>query len=168
MEYDGWWTKGKIIFFSILAFVIIVGGSIGGPILNDALNASTAPLTSSLQEKSQVYTAQNRINQYKQFFAEDETYLSDLAAVKTNVQTLNAFNKQYTSTQITNDPTGNLIQVQQEDISAATGAKQICVSAAEAYNKDSKEIVTGAQFKGHNIPKSVSVTACQTGSITNK
>jgi hypothetical protein len=160
----GFWTKTKIIWFSILGLVLIVGLSIGIPIAKDAINSTTAPITSKLQEKSQVFTAQNRINQYNKFYDEYGTYQDDLEAVKTNVSALNAFNKSYSPAMISADTTGALQQTFGEDSQAVTGARQICVQAANQFNQDSRKVQTGAIFKGLNLSKTVNIQSCQQGS----
>jgi hypothetical protein len=158
------WTTGKVVAASIGGLVVVIGLSIGGPIACDAINAKTAPVTSQLQEKSQVYTAQNRINQYNLFYNEYETYLDDLQAVKSNVAALDMFNREYPASVIAADPTGALQQEQGEDAQAVTGAQQICAQSANAFNQDSRKVQTGAIFKGVNLAKQVSVTACTNGS----
>ena len=160
----GWWTKGKIIFFSILAVVIIAGGSIGGPILAAYINAGTSGVISKQQEHSQVNTADNRIQQYDKFYNEYGTYQTDLAAVHNNILTLKAFNKEYTSAQIAADQTGDLQQEQGQDQQNVSGASTICVAAAQAYNQDSRKVLTGAQFKGVDLSQQVNVHTCFTGS----
>lgn len=154
------WTRGKIILVSVLGFIVIVGGSVIYPIAANEWWAYTAPTISAAQEKQQVYTAQNRINEYKEFYADLESYNTDLEAVKTNESTLANFSKEYTPAEISADPTGNLEQLQSQDVSAVSGAETICVSAAQTYNLNSDEIVTGAQFKSVTLPKSVSPNAC--------
>jgi hypothetical protein len=167
-SYGGFWTKTKIIWFSILGLVLIVGLSVGIPIANDAINATTAPITSKLQEKSQVFTAQNRISQYNKFYDELGTYNTDLAAVANNKTTLRLFESQNTPAEIRSDLTGTLEQESAQDQQAVNGAETTCVSAAQAYNQDSRKVQTGAHFKGVDLSKAVSVTACNTAGGAQK
>ena len=157
---DVFWTGKKIAVVSVLAFLALIGGVLIYPLAANAWWAATAPAISSAQEKQIVYTGQNRINQYKLFYGELETYNTDVNAVKTNQATLNDFNKEYTPAMIAADQTGDLEQTQNEDQQAVAGASQECVAAANAYNLDSDEIQTGAQFKSVTLPKSVDVSAC--------
>jgi hypothetical protein len=163
MDYDGFWTKGKIIFFSVCAVVLIIAGSIGGPILSNWINASTAPVISKQQEKQQVYTPQNRISQYNLSYNELATYKSNLESVSSNWTTLNTFDKEYTPADIAANATGTLAELQQQDQAAVTGTQQICTQSAEQYNADAAKIDTGAAFRGVNLPKTVSIPACEKG-----
>jgi hypothetical protein len=161
---DGSIRGGKITGFSIAGLILLVALGVGLHLGGLFLNASLSPTVSKLQEKSQVNTAQNRIAQYDKFYNEYGTYETDLGAVKTNINMLKAFEKEYTPAQISADPTGNLTQLQGQDQAAVTGSQQICISAAQAFNQDSRKVQTGATFKGVDLAQSVSVTACQTGS----
>lgn len=164
-DYDGAPRVGRIVTSSVAAVMIITGLSIGTPIVVDAINASTAPITSKLNEKTQVYTGTNRIQEYNKFYDEYTDYTTDMVAVADNIITLNTFNKTHTSANIASDPTGDLSQEQAEDQQAVNGAQEICASAAETFNNDSKKVVTGAQFKGVDLSKSVSVSDCQVGNV---
>jgi hypothetical protein len=161
---DGSIRRGKITAFSVVSLVLLVALGVGLHLGGLFLNASLAPTTSKLQEKSQVYTAQNRIDQYNKFYDEFATYESDLVAVHNNIVTLNAFNKEYPPSAIAADPTGDLQQEQGQDEQNVNGAQTICATAAQAFNQDSRKVQTGAMFKGVDLSQSVSVGKCQTGS----
>jgi hypothetical protein len=164
----GFWTVTKVIV-AVIAFVVLGAGlGVGISYATAGIGAATAPSLSKLRETQQVYTPENRINQYNLFYNEHASYETDLTAVKTAKTQLREFEKEFTPAQITGDATGNLIQEQNQDQGAVTGAETICASAANQYNADSRKVQTGAQFKGIDLSRAVSVTACTTAGGSQK
>ncbi len=160
MDYDGFWSPAKIITSIVLFFVVVIGGTVIYPVVANKWWAYTSASIGKSQETQQVNSAQNRIAQYDHFYDEYGTYQTDINNVSTSESALKAFDKEYTTVQITGDSTGNLEELQAQDQAAVTGSQQICVAAAEAFNQDSRKVVTGAQFKGVDLSKQVSVSAC--------
>lgn len=157
---NGFWTPAKIIVVSVFSLVFLTGGLLVLPLATNSWWAATAPAISKMQETQQVYTAQNRITQYNKFYDEYSTYQTDLQTVKDNEKQLATFNKEHTASQVANDPTGNLTQLQGQYESSVTGAQEICTEAANAFNNDSRKVQTGAQFKGVDLSQQVDVKAC--------
>lgn len=167
-QNGGFWT-GMKVFVAIVAFIILgTGLGVGISYANAGIGAATAPSLSKLHETSQVYTSQNRITEYNLFYTELGTYNTDLAAVKNNKTTLRLFEQMNSPAQIRSDLTGTLEQEYGQDQQAVSGAETTCVSAAQAYNQDSRKVQTGAQFKGVDLSKAVSVTACNTAGGVQK
>lgn len=161
---DSWWTPAKVWVVSILSLILLIGLGVGIPLAVTATNAATSATTGKLNEKIAVNSAQNMMQQYNLSYNEMATYKSDLEAVYSNWETLNTFDKEYSPADIAANQTGNLAQLQQEDQAAVTGAQQVCTQAAAQYNADGAKLQTGATYRGENLPKTVSLTACEKGS----
>jgi hypothetical protein len=106
-----------------------------------------------------------QIENYNKYYTLYGNYQADLETVATNMQTLVQFQGQYTSAEIAADPSGNLGSVLQQDEASVTAAQQSCTRDATTYNNDSLEVKTGAEFKGVDLSKQVSVLACEKGNL---
>lgn len=149
-----------IVTAAVLGFLGLIGGAVVYPLVANTWWAYTAPTISRLQEKQQVYTAQNRIGQYNKFYDEYSAYQTNLQSVKNNENLLSQFKQEHSSSQIASDPTGNLTQLEGQYESGVTGAQTVCTQSANTFNNDSKKVETGAMFKGVDLSQEVDAQAC--------
>ncbi len=156
----------------VIAAAILVGIVVGGWqagwwfTVNNANRQQTLnQQISNRQAQFSITSKQAQIDNYNKFYKMYGDYQADLETVASNQQALAGFNKEYTAAQIAADPTGNLESLQQQDVAAVQASQQSCTRDATTYNNDSKEVQTGAEYKGVDLSQQVSVAACQNGDI---